>query len=74
MRMSNKNLTGVPGDDKENGREALFKKIVPRSFIYLMKDVSLRYSKPEKVPVLNILCYFQTLSQLLEEEMVSQRK
>ena len=33
MRMSNKNLIGVPGDDTENGKEALFKKIVPRSFI-----------------------------------------
>lgn len=34
MRMSNKNLIGVPGgDDKENGKDALFKKIVPRSFI-----------------------------------------
>ena len=30
MRMSNKNLIGVTGgDDKENGKEALFKKIVP---------------------------------------------
>lgn len=34
MRKSNKNLTGVPGgDDKENGKEALCKKIVPRNFI-----------------------------------------
>lgn len=53
--------------------EGIIQKDSLGSFIYLMKDVSLRYNKPEKVPVLNILCYFQTLSQLLEEEMVSQR-
>lgn len=39
MRKSNTNLIGVPEDEKEKGKEALFKEIVAMNFLEL-KDTN----------------------------------
>lgn len=33
MRKSNEHLIGIPADDKENGKEALFKKTLAATFL-----------------------------------------